>query len=249
VTGIVATGGDPTRVTGRRAFGAILEGLIDLGVLATLVKVFDFKVTQTKAGYYGPEKVDGKLVLISVLYLVYVLGTKVVTLGLKGWTPGMLLMQVRCVGVDGRPPGLPRAFLRTAFYGVGQYIGQCFFWAVVWAPMVFSKTHRGFQDMIAGTFVIDSIYLGHLLLDEPGATGRVYVGPKSVTRKEADKFHQQAAAAAGQPGVFQAPVLTAAMRSGQPFLDKNLDTYVVWNVKQEAWLAFDKASNTWYRIG
>lgn len=248
MTPFVATGGDPTRVVGRRAFGALLEGLIDLGVFATLVKLLDVRVVQTRVGTYGPEKVDGKFVLIALIYLVYVILTKVVTLGMLGWTPGMLFMSLRCVRVDGRPPGLARALARTAFYTAYLYL-QFLFLVIVWTPMVLSKTHRGFHDMLAGTYVIDGIYMGHLLLNEPGATGKVYVGPVSVTRQEAENHHREVAAAAGQDGAFLAPPLTSAMRSGQPFLDKNLDTYVVWNLKQEAWLAFDKASNTWYRVG
>ena len=235
-------------MVGRRFFGAFLEGFVDLGVLATVVKLLDIKVVQTRAGTYGPEHVDGKFVALGVVYLVYVIATKIVTLGLFGWTPGMLFMSLRCVRRDGRPPGLGRAFVRTFFYIAYQYL-QCFFVLTVWVPMVFSKAHRGLQDMLAGTYVIDGIYLGHLLMPEFGEPGKVYVGPLSVTRKEAEQFERQNATASGRPAGFDASMFTTAMKNGQPFLDKNLDTYVTWNAKQDAWLAFDKASNTWYRVG
>jgi len=33
--------------------------------------------------------------------------------------------------------------------------------------------------------------------------------------------------------------------SCNPFLDKELDTYVVWNARESRFLAFDKSSGSW----
>ncbi len=236
----MAGGGDPTNVLGRRFIGAFLEAVIDGLVLYTLFAVVGVKVGRGVGTVSPATFVDSKKVVTAYLvYLVYVIITKVFTLGIYGWTPGMLMTGLRCVRFDGRPPGLPRALLRTVFYSLYAQLG-CIFYLSVWFPMYYTKTHKGFQDMLAGTYVIDGMYFGHLLIPEPG--GKVYAGPPSVTREEAEQYVK------AQGGTFVPPMHASAM-NGDPFLDKNLDTYVVWNAKQSSWLAFDKKSNSWYRIG
>jgi uncharacterized RDD family membrane protein YckC len=236
----MAMGGDPTRVLGRRVIGAFFEALIDALVLYTLLAGVGIRAgrgfgTVTPATFGDTNKIA----LVYLVYLAYVVVTKVFTLGMYGWTPGMLMMSLRCVRYDGRPAGIPRALLRTLFYTVYAQFG-CLFYLTVWFPMYYTKTHKGFQDMLVGTYVIDAMYAGHLLMPEPG--GGVIVGPPSVTREEAAAYVQTQTA-----GTFVPPVSASAM-NGDPFLDKNLDTYVVWNARQSSWLAFDKTTGTWTRI-
>lgn len=233
-------GGDPTRVVGRRIFGGFLEGIIDAVLLAGLASILGISIDQTAA--YTPipgnaSEEEAQLVALALVYVAYFAATKVVTLGLWGWTPGMLIMGIRCVRWDGRPPGLLRALWRSAFFNVLSLLfGACFLLPVAIA-MSFTKAHRAVQDLVAGTFVVDNQWFGHMVLVGPD---KVSAGPMSVRREEAEKVLR----AEGLEGALGAR-LPANAKDGTPFLDKGLDTYVVWNRSQERFLAFDKASGSW----
>lgn len=251
VTGI---SGDPTRVTGRRVLGGIGELIIDLLVYFSLVKLLGINLAtlpEDEAAVLPPE-LEQKLGVLGVLGTVYLVLTKVLTLGMLGWTPGMLVVAVRCVRWNGKPPGVLRALWRTFFFNVWLmmafvlmlfpfgFTGGMALIAGLILAMSMSKGHRSIHDMVAGTYCIDSIYLGRMILVQSDG---VVAGPPAVTRDEAEKILKKDGAAA--PLVFDNP----QAKSGEPFLDKNLDTYVVWNAKQQAWLAFDKRSGAWNRIG
>jgi uncharacterized RDD family membrane protein YckC len=232
-------GGDPTRVVGRRILGGFLEGIVDLLVVGAAVSVLGISVEQSAAYTPLPSNAgdeQAQLTALVLVYLVYFLATKVVTLGLWGWTPGMVLVGVRCVRWDGRPPGILRALLRSVFFAVYAQLGCLFLITAPW-PMIYAKAHKGFQDMLAGTFVIDGQWLGHMVIV---GTDRVSAGPMSVRRDEAEKA-LRAQGISGSLGVRLPP----NAKNGTPFLDKDLDTYVVWNRNQERFLAFDKATGTW----
>ena len=106
-----------------------------------------------------------------------------------------------------------------------------------WSPMIYARAHKGFQDMVAGTFVIDGQWLGHMVIV---GQDRVSAGPMSVRREEAEKV-LRAEGITDSLGVRLPP----NAKNGTPFLDKGLDTYVVWNRNQERFMAFDKATSSW----
>lgn len=235
-------GGDPTRVVGRRIFGGFLEVIIDAVLLAGLVGLFGVSI-ETSA-VYTPVPTDieddqAQLLVIGLVYALYFLATKVVTLGLWGWTPGMICVGVRCVRWDGRPPGLVRALVRSVFFGIYSQLG-CLFLLTAPIPMYLSKGHKGLQDMLAGTFVVDNQWFGHMVI--VNADG-VVAGPMSVRREEAEKLLR--AEGVHEPSLALGTRLPPNAKSGNPFLDKELDTYVVWNVREGGFMAFDKASGTW----
>jgi uncharacterized RDD family membrane protein YckC len=237
----VPEGGDPTRVTGRRIVGGLFDGVIDRLFLYTVYGMVGIKLVNGTLGTATPEVIDSKIGIIATAYLAYIVATKVVTLGFFGWTPGMLITGVRCVKYTGRAPGIGRSLVRTLVYQLGSQFGL--FWVVLsYLVMSTNKSHRAIQDMAVGTYVIDSIYFGHLLIRD--SAGGVMVGPESVTREEAERYLRKQGAAAG----FPMPAQSTA-KNGEPFLDKNLDTYVVWNEKHSAWLAFDKGTGGWVQIG
>jgi uncharacterized RDD family membrane protein YckC len=63
--------------------------------------------------------------------------------GLFGQTPGMRLTRIACVSVtDGRPIGIPRAFLRGVLL------------AVVIPALIMDRDRRGLHDRAAGSIVI-----------------------------------------------------------------------------------------------
>jgi uncharacterized RDD family membrane protein YckC len=63
-------------------------------------------------------------------------------IGLYGQTPGMWLAKIGCVGLDGRPVGLPRALLRGVLL------------ALVVPALILDRDRRGLHDRAAGTIVI-----------------------------------------------------------------------------------------------
>jgi uncharacterized RDD family membrane protein YckC len=66
-------------------------------------------------------------------------------LGLFGQTPGMRLTRIACVSiVDGRPVGIPRAFLRGLLL------------ALFVPALIMDGQRRGLHDRAAGTIVIDT---------------------------------------------------------------------------------------------
>jgi uncharacterized RDD family membrane protein YckC len=66
-------------------------------------------------------------------------------LGLFGQTPGMRLTRIACVSiVDGRPVGIPRAFLRGLLL------------ALFVPALIMDRQRRGLHDRAAGTIVIDT---------------------------------------------------------------------------------------------
>ncbi len=239
-------GGDPTRVTGRRVVGYIFDSVIDFLVLATLLALLSVKASPTPVGTLRPN--DGQdvsgLALAMLLFFAYYVLTRVAMLGMFGATPGMFITSVRCVRWDGRPCGIWRALVRTVVMGIGSYITTLFL-VVCYFVMSTSKGHKSLNDMVAGTYVIDSIYSGRLIIETMDGLS---VGPPSVKREEAEAYLRAEAEKKGLPPGF-VPPLGVNAKSGEPILDKNLDTYVVWNKKQNQWLAFDKQSGSWNPIG
>lgn len=234
-------GGDPTRVVGRRIFGGFLEGIIDAVLIAGLASLLGVTYEVSPAYTPLPSNVDEEqtqLVLLLLVYLGYFVATKVVTLGLWGWTPGMICVGVRCVRWDGRPPGLARALLRSVFFSLYAQLG-CLFVATAPIPMYLSKGHKGLQDMLAGTFVVDNQWFGHMVIVNSNG---VSAGPMSVKREEAEKLLRAEGVTAD---VALGARLPPNAKSGNPFMDKQLDTYVVWNARQGRFLAFDKISGSW----
>jgi uncharacterized RDD family membrane protein YckC len=250
------TAGDPTRVTGRRVVGYIFDSIIDVLVLLTFTALLGINLARfSSVGIRRPfdDAEIQKLVVAYGLYALYYLSSRVITLGFFGWTPGMLITGVRCVRWDGRPCGPVRAFVRTLVMGLGSQLfslifsifGGAIFLLVSWLIMTTSKGHKNPGDFAAGTYVIDSAYRGRLIIE---TLDGLMTGPPSVTRDEAAKYLQAQGAEPAAPGTFVAP-RTASAKNGEPFHDKALDTYVVWNSKEGAWLAFDKANGSWNRVG
>jgi len=237
----VPEGGDPTRVVGRRVVGGFLEAIIDSLFTLTLYGMVGIKMTTTTLGTASPEVIDSKLGIVATVYLCYIVLTKVLSLAYLGFTPGMFMVGVRCVKYNGRAPGIGRALVRTIVFQLLAQFGLLWY-LLSYLIMSTNKAHKSWHDMAAGTFVIDSMYMGHLMLQD--SSGRVMVGPRSVTRQEADRYLRQQ----GMPTAGAAPQ-QQTFKNGEPFLDKNLDTYVVWNEKHQAWLAFDKGTGGWVQVG
>lgn len=235
--------GDPTRVIGRRIIGYLLDSVIDVLVLFGLLALLDVGAEPLLAGGVvrpGEDVGVDSFVTALGLYGIYYVLTRVLMLGMLGWTPGMVLMGIRCVRWDGGPCGLLRALARTLVAGVLFYLGGTLYGILCALIASTSKGHRTPQDMVASTYVIDAMYKGRMILDDDK---RVVAGPQAVTREElAREMRKQ-----GVSEEFVPPNLK--VKPGEPTFDKKLDTYVMWDERHSSWMRFDKASGAWERIG
>ena len=148
-----------------------------------------------------------------------------------GCEPGALDPEAGFAPID----HLSVAFLRSAFFGIGEGLFGCFYDLPALACAMGTAGHRQPADLIASTYVIDAVYLGRLIMRHDK---RVSAGPESVTADEMATFVKQQTGVAPPPG----------KKITEPFYDKGRDTYVVFNTKRDEWLQFDKAANEWISL-
>jgi uncharacterized RDD family membrane protein YckC len=220
-------GPNPTRVVGRRVAAYLLNGVFGTLILGAILALFDpdwYRQTDPETGALATDV----QLTASALQLLWFIINGAILEGLFGWSLGKLLLQLRVVRWDGRPPGPLRGLVRNLMFIVDLF-PYCF--PIVGLGTAVSRSdHRRVGDMVADTYVVDAPYFGHLIVRTPDG---VHAGPKSVKPEDL--------AAEGVAGAM-------ILRPKQPVFEKSLDTYIVWNEQQQRLLKFDKASETWVPI-
>lgn len=238
----VIQGPDPTDVVGRRVLAWLADGFIGYLVWLTLIYALGIPQSLDRASRQNPDEVDPNtaLAILGALLILVVItfAVRVVLIGTFGWTVGKLMLGLRVVRYDGRPPGIGRAFIRSLVDGLGQGFLSCFYDIPALACAMMTAGHRQPADMAAGTYVIDSYYLGRLIMWKGD---RVVAGPPAVHREEME-------AALREQGIDVPVFIPPDGRITEPFFDKNLGTQVVYSKKLNAWLQFDKKTETWSPI-
>lgn len=239
-------GTDPTRVIGRRVGAWLLDQLLASVVVLGLGAMLGVRfVSQTGTNSRGQTVVTGSqlsgspgaFAALAVVSFLYAVITQVVLVAQYGWSPGKLLVGLRVVGWDGRPPGVGKALVRGLVNWVGSWL-SCLWYLPAFGIMNVTKGHRQPADMAANTYVIDGFYLGRMIIrTDAGVTA----GPPAVHRDEAAEMLRDLGDGLPRP--------PAGHRPTEPFYDKQRDTYVVFSAKREAWLAYDKLTDTWNPIG
>lgn len=112
-----------------------LLGFGVLGVIATLVSNIHFDTVEKLLAAAGWG------LSVAVYFVAF--------WSLTGQTPGMQLMRIRVVGLDGDPPSVLRSILRFVLLLlciVPLFLG--------FAPVLFDDRRRGVHDMLARTLVL-----------------------------------------------------------------------------------------------
>lgn len=230
---------DPTDVAGKRFVAAFVDWLIGFGL--NVVLFFALAESADVGGLIGCSDLDetacvqagdtlyvvegsNSLVLYGVWFL-FSFGVYVVWRGLGGATPGTLLLGLRCVNAEGRPPGIGRALLRSVA-GIVDYI-PCCFPLVGLITILTTPGHRRVGDMAAGTYVVDKSAVGRPV--QPGGTPGAAVGPYGTV--------------AAPPAAPATAAPTAA--GGTPQWDPARNAYVLWDATSQVWYRFDDATQQW----
>ena len=241
-----AGGTDPTRVVGRRVAAWLIDQVIGSLFALGLGALFGLRVvTETTTTARGQTVVTdstvtgspGAFAAVAVASFLYAAITQVVLVAQYGWSPGKLFLGLRVVGWDGRPPGVGKALVRGLVNWVGSWL-SCIWYLAAFGVMEITKGHRQPADLAANTYVIDGFYFGRMIIRTDGG---VTAGPPAVHREEAAELLRELGDEVPRP--------PAGHRPTDPFYDKQRDTYVVFSSKREAWLAYDKQTDTWNPIG
>lgn len=128
-----------------RLVAAIVDGVI-LGVINGLIS-FALPAWAMGGTTWGLPVLVGSGLNLVINLLYYWL-----FIGLKGQTPGKMLVGARVVDEQGRIPGLWKAFLREI---PGKIVSTVFlFIGYLW--IAFDEKKQGWHDKIAGTVVVRS---------------------------------------------------------------------------------------------
>lgn len=111
-----------------------------LFVAGAVVAVLDVDVSDLG----DASRALGAAVSTASVFLVYY----TVFLALFGKTPGMLVLGIRVVQADGRPPRLLRAAVRTAAFSLSSILLLGFAWVTI------DNRRQGWHDKVARTFVV-----------------------------------------------------------------------------------------------
>lgn len=201
----------------------------------------------------------------------------VVLQGLTGATLGKLMVGIRTVREDGRPPGILKALVRTLMWiADGAFVGPL----VGFIAAVASKGHRRLGDMVAKTFVVRSKAAGSPV-QVPGLTSVVPGGwatpaapppgqwggapspgvpaPPQIPGPPGMPAAAPALGGAPMPsledGIPAAGPVAGAAQEGaaadptQPQWDAARNAYIAWDPNAQSWQQFDDASSEWRPIG
>jgi uncharacterized RDD family membrane protein YckC len=217
---------DPTNVVGRRVLAYLIDGFASFAVTASILSLLDPQWYEVEATGQTSLAPGDTFTLYALLFFFWILQVLILE-GLYGWTLGKLAMQIRVVKPDGRAPGPLRALVRYLLWIVDgiPYCAPLLGFGLV----VATSSHRRVGDMVANTYVIDAPYFGRMIIPTPDGP---QVGPQSVTAEDLGVSRSELRQIIG-------------FKPKDPVYDKALDTYVVWNEKQQRLMQFDKAANTW----
>jgi uncharacterized RDD family membrane protein YckC len=118
---------------------AFIKGSMSADNLAWIAEITD------------PERVTPITLLIGACYIILMIVYFTYFHGIKGRTPGKMLMGLQVVSTDGAPIGFGTSFLRSVSYLVSSLLFTIplgFIWAA------FDRKKQGWHDKIAGTVVI-----------------------------------------------------------------------------------------------
>jgi uncharacterized RDD family membrane protein YckC len=134
--------------------------------IALLICTVGFQLVVAALATVGAARMwegDGAAALSYVLALPVVFGAYCAGFWtLLGRTPGMMLLGLRVVTVDGDRPGARRSIIRAVGYWVSAILLLGFAWIAV------DRRSQGFHDKLAGTFVV---------YDWGGSPGRRIIQP------------------------------------------------------------------------
>lgn len=133
-----------------------------------------------------PARINLLVLPVTALYIIMSIAYFTYFHGIKGRTPGKMLMGLEVLSANGTPIGFGIAFLRSVGYMVSSILYIGFIWAA------FDKRKQGWHDKIAGTVVI-------IRPDEGEAAG-LTIGPAEERQSDnaSQPAAQQSEAAAGE---------------------------------------------------
>ena len=156
----------PTRVVGRRAVGYIVDWLVWGVINAALWLALTSSVSKeghtggivigsTRHGFTNSTNRTIWLVLLGVSALLLF----VVIPGLRGWSPGKLVVGVRVVNAEGNPPGILRSLLREILWIVDGFPTYALP-LVGFITATVTKANQRVGDLAARTYVVRSSATG-----------------------------------------------------------------------------------------
>jgi len=268
---------DPTAVFGRRCLAVLIDSLlIFVPVVMLLTASFEYLETSDLPFADGQEFCDTYMdqrdgICVHVDDRVYFsdgndpgstllwLGLTVVLLvilqGLTGWTPGKLLVGIRCVREDGQACGVFKALVRWVLWIVDGF--PYFLPLVGFIVGLTTVGHRRVGDMVAKTFVVRRAAMGSPIvvpgLTAPpapagyaGAWGTPPPDPTGATTGWGPAVDPSSAGwASPTPPPAAAPT---APDPGVPQWDEARGTYIQWDPAQGAWMQWNEGTKTWSRI-
>jgi uncharacterized RDD family membrane protein YckC len=122
------------------AAGTVL--VCTVGFQLTMAVLSTVGVTKWSSGE-GSSAI-GYVLAIPIVFWIYCAGFW----SLVGRTPGMMLLGVRVVTVNGEPPGIGRSSIRALGYWISAILMLGFAWIAV------DERRQGFHDKLARTFVV-----------------------------------------------------------------------------------------------
>ncbi len=166
---------DPTKVVGRRVVAFIIDGIIlSLVSSAIFFAMADTEEDHLKSLASGDIEIDETLygnfeisgdeysiagsdfwIYVGIVLLIGILYRWVLP-GLKGWTPGKLMLGIRVVGENGQFAGIWRNAVREILW----IIDGLFVYLVGFITAMTTKRHQRVGDLVAKTFVIQADAVG-----------------------------------------------------------------------------------------
>jgi uncharacterized RDD family membrane protein YckC len=261
---------DPTAVFGRRVLAAIIDAaLILVPTIMLLTASFEYQAADEltingepvsaeefcddfldrRGGFcVNAEDIDDRVYFnddgtgaSTALYWAATFGLLVLLQGFTGWTIGKLLVGIRCVREDGRPPGFVKALVRWVLWVVDAF--PYFLPLVGFIVGLSTVGHRRVGDMAAKTFVV-----------RRSAAGSPIVVPGLLSSPAAGEWGAPPPGPGGAttgwgPAVDPSSVApTATTTATAPQWDEARGTYIQWDPVQSAWMQWDEATKAWSRV-